>query len=320
MGGVSDMFGDIISGGFGLAGGLLGAGQNRQSQRAGYDFQREVLQNSIQWRMQDAAKAGVHPLAAMGMMPASSSPVVLGETYSEPFAKAGQSFGRAVSATDSSIEDQQLKLLKAQTNNINAQTAEIMRPKQPGLVGIQPENVGGGVLPAGSTPAMPQDRVPEPDTSGLITVTPPQRMTTGAAGKGIESGISPDLEMIDTGTGFKYLAPSTRGQESHHEVISELKPWQELSLMLRNQAYWSSHGYSNWWNDALRVAAGYKPDGPIATTHSGMIPPSAYGALQGAFKMLQKAGPRVFDYATNEASAYMNRYKKWSQSHQSGRR
>lgn len=58
--------------------------QNRQNQerQGNYDqnmammnFQhnKNVLQNQIQWRTEDAKKAGIHPLAALGISPASGS-------------------------------------------------------------------------------------------------------------------------------------------------------------------------------------------------------------------------------------------------------
>ena len=38
-------------------------------------YQKELAQNQIQWRVEDAKKAGLHPLAALGVSPSSFSPV-----------------------------------------------------------------------------------------------------------------------------------------------------------------------------------------------------------------------------------------------------
>lgn len=81
------------AGGYGLIGGIIGSihdgvfdwvnlGENRRIQRQNIEnarsqiaLQREFAQNSIQWRVADAKKAGIHPLAALGAQGTSYTPM-----------------------------------------------------------------------------------------------------------------------------------------------------------------------------------------------------------------------------------------------------
>lgn len=97
------------------------------------DMQREFAKNSIQWKVEDAQKAGIHPLAALGAQVSSPSPVTVGTD----FGSLGQDVSRAINATrtqperndaisktyqDLEITNKTLQneLLKSQINKINA--------------------------------------------------------------------------------------------------------------------------------------------------------------------------------------------------------
>lgn len=44
------------------------------------DLQREFARNGLQWRVQDAIKAGIHPLAALGFQGPQATPVIVGDS------------------------------------------------------------------------------------------------------------------------------------------------------------------------------------------------------------------------------------------------
>lgn len=98
---------------------LLG-GRGGVSARKQMQFQREVLQNQIQWRVADAQAAGVHPLAALGITPASGYPV--GEMAgTDTFESMGQELTRAIQAmSDSRERVVQDAVLKDQMQRENA--------------------------------------------------------------------------------------------------------------------------------------------------------------------------------------------------------
>lgn len=65
-------------------------------------LQKQFAKNGIQWKVEDALKAGIHPLAALGASTTSFAPVTVGSSLAEGasgFASAGQDIGRAVNAS-----------------------------------------------------------------------------------------------------------------------------------------------------------------------------------------------------------------------------
>lgn len=83
--------GGLISGAFGLAGGLLG----NRSERKAQDLQLQGAKNSIQWRVADAEKAGVHPLYAIGAPGIQIAPTQVG-SLGNAVSQMGQDLSRAV--------------------------------------------------------------------------------------------------------------------------------------------------------------------------------------------------------------------------------
>lgn len=98
----------LIAAGASLASSFLGQRQadknNRIAQenaRRQEELQREFAQSGIQWKVEDAKKAGIHPLYAIGAQTTSYSPVSVGTSSSDwsGLAQAGQHIGRAVQST-----------------------------------------------------------------------------------------------------------------------------------------------------------------------------------------------------------------------------
>ena len=78
----------------------------RQMRQKEYEQQKEFAQSGVQWKVSDAAKAGVHPLYALGANTVSYAPQSIGSTqltggdYGH-LADAGQHIGRAIASTQS---------------------------------------------------------------------------------------------------------------------------------------------------------------------------------------------------------------------------
>jgi len=96
----------VIAAGAALAGGGLNFitnektnRQNRKAQDKDIAYQKEFAQMGIQWKAEDARKAGIHPLAALGAQTHSFTPSRVGASDSKPgrfLAQAGQSLGAGI--------------------------------------------------------------------------------------------------------------------------------------------------------------------------------------------------------------------------------
>lgn len=84
---------------------------SREDQTRQENLQREFAQNGVQWRVEDAARAGIHPLYALGSNGATYSPTSL--TFAQPqvrsnygdyIARMGQNVSRAIHATSSQAQ------------------------------------------------------------------------------------------------------------------------------------------------------------------------------------------------------------------------
>lgn len=103
--------GDLLGAGAKLAGGFIG--EKSADQRAAQNIaaQREFAQNAISWKVADARRAGISPLAALGASTTSFSNVVGGEAkVGEAVGDMGQDISRA--ATAYSNREQKTLLLK----------------------------------------------------------------------------------------------------------------------------------------------------------------------------------------------------------------
>lgn len=97
----------LVSGLFGKKAAAQQTAYNRQAAEEDRAFQREVFQNQIQWKAQDAKKAGLHPLAALGGGAYSASSVStpgVAPDYSGPAMQMAKGIGDAFAAYKSKDE------------------------------------------------------------------------------------------------------------------------------------------------------------------------------------------------------------------------
>lgn len=104
------MIGSLISAGASLLGGLFSGQRQDETNQAmlrdkaiDREMQKEFAQNTIQWKSEDAKKAGINPYYALGASTASYSPTAVGLGSDGGIGKglsdSSQDIGRAVQAT-----------------------------------------------------------------------------------------------------------------------------------------------------------------------------------------------------------------------------
>lgn len=189
---------------------MANAQMDRQAQQ---DFARM----GVQWRVQDARAAGIHPLAAMGAQLASASPVSVGITPdrqtastlpelkgSSPgagIASMGQDIGRAIQAMQPdaarqvavSEAKQKLDIQHAELSNELIAT-QIAKLKQPGT---------GPGLPRASSRYFVDGQGNTPEKNGLIKEKAMERTVAAPESNGVqEPGTIPETGYTRTATGW----------------------------------------------------------------------------------------------------------------------
>jgi len=183
---------------------VLGVGSSLQANERQYQesklnrqLQLDTLHNQIQWRVEDAKKAGIHPMAALGFTGMSYSPVSTAFQGTD-FSGMGQDISRAVMAGQTERERQaaagratleasqndayhalQLDNMQLQNDMLRSQiarfnSAQVGPPAPaPGSVELQPDRVvvGSQGAPARS-PGMVTDYAFGPTASGGYSMIP----------------------------------------------------------------------------------------------------------------------------------------------------
>lgn len=194
-------------------GSLFGAGINAGIQadinKKNYEMQKEFAQNSLQWKVEDAKKAGLHPLAAVGAQGYTANPSFVGSNFGEGLAKFGSALGGGINqdardARREAEEERKLQLenmrlqneqIKAQIDNIRKKSdvmSEVMPSvtKPPHL--LQKLNVGRGEL-----------KKPDPDKK------PSKALAVDANDWLVKA--KPSLEMSHAGNGILKVTPNADG-------------------------------------------------------------------------------------------------------------
>lgn len=106
-----------------IIGGLTGARATEKANEQNAALQREFAQHGISWKVADAKRAGLHPLAALGTQTASASPSYVGADPYQGISGIKQD-ALSLYMQKQVIEGNELdnKIKGAQANLLNAQT------------------------------------------------------------------------------------------------------------------------------------------------------------------------------------------------------
>lgn len=243
------MWGNIIQGVIGAAGSLLGGKQQSDASNSqnvqNYANQKEFAQHGIRWKVADAKKAGLHPLAAIGGIGASYTPSsVVGDNG---FGQAGAALGDAVSgyidgqntrraqnatATQHERELADLGLERAKLQNrlleaqITSEWASTMgQPHNPPMPSAtSPGSKSAVVALRGSTPALSR--------SGVIEGQPSVAISPSAGDSSVEAGKNPLWKSHQLSPGLSVQLPS----QSAAEGLEALPPGALGGMMVYDAA------------------------------------------------------------------------------------
>lgn len=238
-----EMFESLISAAGNLIGGFMNQNaqenanaQNQANWQTSMAYQDLVNKNTIQWKVADAKKAGIHPLAALGVNPAGGPASFIGATpetgMGDAVARAGQDISRAVTSTAT-----QQKRAEAFDNSVKAMSVENMSLRND-LLRSQIARINQQ-----SNPPVPSfDQRWQVDGQGdtARVKMQPFQVTPGEPGKPwMEPGAISDVGYSRTPGGYA-VVPSKEMQERIEDNWLASMAW-----MYRNQVLPSAGGYFN---------------------------------------------------------------------------
>lgn len=106
-----------------LLSGQMSSSSTEEANIANVNMQYDFAKHGVQWRVDDAKRSGLHPLAAIGANTNSPYANVIGKDYSYLEAM-GQAVGKGFLTEKAKME---LALLQSQKNNIDANTIATLR-------------------------------------------------------------------------------------------------------------------------------------------------------------------------------------------------
>lgn len=214
-----------------LAGGFLGGGNDgKKMQREAWDRQEMWMQNQLGWRVQDAVRAGVHPLAAIGsnLSPPTPATVIGGEgsNLGGDLAQMGQGVGRALSAGMSEDAKYETTLRSLQIERGELENAKLRFDLQqmhtqagnpPGLV-VSPQDqplgfASGtrGHFSPSNYPVSVQSLPPMADAAGL-KLSPSEQFSSVPGQPSFQPSSNPASRWMDLPAGGKAAMPGEAWQ------------------------------------------------------------------------------------------------------------
>lgn len=195
-------------------------------------MQREFAQHGIQWRVEDAKRAGIHPIYALGGSGASFSPVSAnftgGTSAADSLGAAGQDIGRAFNAT--STQSQRVNAFTAATQKLSLERAglenEILRADLASKTG-RLRQVAQPPMPAAKDPYL----VPGQTQSGLVKSKPLDVAPGPANQPQSEGGAITDVGYARTKTGWTPV-PSKDVKERIEDNFVQERLWDMRNNLL----------------------------------------------------------------------------------------
>lgn len=284
-----------IGAGTSFLGGLLGSSANRKMAERAERFNREVLQNAIQWRVQDARKAGLHPLFALGANVATSggNPQFIGDPLGPSLAEAGQDISNALVRTqtaeqrmknqlDLALMAKNIEETDARTQYIRAQQRALEQAgaASPGGLGLQAEPYSGIVGQAINQPGM-----------GIVNVKPSDQVSSHVGDPSTVAGYHPyyqDYAMAEGRLPFK--GPMSMG-EHPEEVLSEMSLGAYIGWLRMNERKFGpqwTRDFLGWRYGGMEPSGDYPLPGGLGPKGSAVLQSPGAAAVERAIKKMRE--------------------------------
>lgn len=230
--------------------------------RANYAQQKEFAQSGIQWKVEDAKKAGIHPLAALGAStPTTGGTHTVGGGGSDlgsGLAAMSQTVGRAIQA--SSTADQRtmtnLSIRNAETELAGKELDNQIKQSQ-----LNQMNSVGPAFPSANDPHMIEG---QGDALPGVRITPSESAASEKGRPGIQAGAINSLRYTRESNGNIGVAPSKDMKEAIEDDVIGENLWHLKNRLIppppNPRHYPLSRGATEWkWSPLRQEFVPYNP-------------------------------------------------------------
>lgn len=248
--------GTIIGAGMGLLGGALSNMSNRETAGDSWEHQKEALQNTVQWRVADAKKAGIHPLYALGQAPMNIAPMAFEDKLGPALADAGQGISQTISRMETPAQkamDFMNYEVAASVRDRNDAEALLFRSQAARVIQGSQQGIGAPGLGIQSE----DGQLPNPPGQGMINLKPAEQLSMKKGHEYSSAGANPAYQLRYMDTGLPMYLPIAEG-DSPEETISEMSFPTWAGLLMRNSRIFGP----GWMKDMIHSRyLGQKPTG-----------------------------------------------------------
>lgn len=252
MGFLSDVFkgsgGSIVSGVLDAAGGILGnnAKQDMFSQaqalsREQFEYQKALHQNQIQWRVEDAKRAGVHPMAALGLSSMSFSPVSSASVpeYDNWLGEVGQNIDRAIQQGKTQKEREEAKALQEIDSRLALRNKELQNDLLETELADKRFRLQQQMFPAPPPANSPTGLIPG---QGDALTNPQAMRTTPQTEPGKEPGSNPPVGWLQNSDGSVSPVMSEAAKERLEDDLVGEAQWTISNRVLPHLKWFTGFG------------------------------------------------------------------------------
>lgn len=204
--------------------------------------QEEFAKSGIQWRVEDAKKAGIHPLAALGASVSSPSPIQVGSLspvaspdYSRGdfLSSMGQELSRGIMNTADAVERRKTVAMQNQLNLLTLERATLENQLLSSQVARLNQGIGPGLPSNSGMPLLTGQGNSYPTAQSMggayVTEKPLERIHSSPGRPAQEVGAVPDYGYARTTYGYS-VVPSKDVKE---KIEDQFVP--EMMWAVRNQ-------------------------------------------------------------------------------------
>lgn len=219
-----------------------------------FEYQKELAKNQLQWRVEDAKKAGLHPMAALGLGASSFSPVGVSQSPYD-FSWVGQ-MGQSAdyAAAKGKDRQEQQKALMLSKENARLQNENLQLQNQ----GIAQENEFNQWLMNAAMSGGIQQALKSPANASVNGQN--HALIPGQDDAYIDKPIVRDGWLLDErGRKIAIIPSEDLANRTEDKLVVEWLPWAGSAIRGAKAKYFGQKVNGHWWHGEEKGFLPYPP-------------------------------------------------------------